>query len=669
MKKGQVKYIERIKKNEWATKEMTDLLGRNDLTLRQTETVFNYICRNVDRYTKEDVLREAEKYAKADEVYLAYGNKDDILGKSEIKDWMYETKKQLAACIANVYLARYIEEKLMMTLFSSVEDPELEKIKQFCLDFAKMKKQMSINDISDIRAKRTRSMYFMLWEDGKLTEENIDKIDLAVYQCNYYKIPDETVELYYEHIMREGWENLDIRKYLMKEKVYNCITQFVDNIKEYARKASYKYERCVSLKQICETIAVFVNDEDAKTIDKVQEILKNRKAQLEIHGERIMIFENDEYINIAVSIGNGIILKEDEKIEIPEKYSVSFTVFPDGSIMERQNGKTYPLSIKKLYKIGETGKKISEIFLNTLMGNGMYFASDIKKDIEEYEDITAPVTLNDVMKYHSRREWLAKYGAEKYKVVNWNKANISKSYLVLKSMTYVEDKTVLLSYVYDKEVCPRVYGGRVKNKVMQFLSEIIVSRLKTEIEKQTRKSLSQISEVHEDEIQEEIRDKISEYQITARDMVSMRLQKKEKIKVSINSLAELENLHEDANRVDYDKETGRVRIPKDSRFNKLQKLLPDDFEWIKTRKRLITETKLQHHCVWQYADKITEDNCAIYSYYDAEAKYGSDPKRYTIEFMISSGKYYVKQVQGRYDRKNASVLHDYLQSYLNEKQK
>ena len=74
----------------------------------------------------------------------------------------------------------------------------------------------------------------------------------------------------------------------------------MDNIKEYARKASYKYERCVSLKQICETIAVFVNDEDAKTIDKVQEILKNRKAQLEIHGERIMIFENDEYINICL---------------------------------------------------------------------------------------------------------------------------------------------------------------------------------------------------------------------------------------------------------------------------------------------------------------------------------------------------------------------------------
>ena len=79
--------------------------------------------------------------------------------------------------------------------------------------------------------------------------------------------------------------------------------------------------------------------------------------------------------------------------------------------------------------------------------------------------------------------------------------------------------------------------------------------------------------------------------------------------------------------------------------------------------------KVQHHCVWHYADKITEDNCAIYSYYDVDAKYGSSPKRYTIEFMISSNKYYVEQVQGRYDRKNASVLHDYLQSYLNEKQK
>ena len=78
----------------------------------------------------------------------------------------------------------------------------------------------------------------------------------------------------------------------------------------------------------------------------------------------------------------------------------------------------------------------------------------------------------------------------------------------------------------------------------------------------------------------------------------------------------------------------------------------------------------QHHCVWSYAGKITSDKCAIYSYYDKDGKYGTVPKRYTLEFLIDeSGKYYIYQAQGRYDSVNSSSIYNYIENLLNEIQK
>lgn len=122
---------------------------------------------------------------------------------------------------------------------------------------------------------------------------------------------------------------------------------------------------------------------------------------------------------------------------------------------------------------------------------------------------------------------------------------------------------------------------------------------------------------------------------------------------------------------DYRKMTGEVNVPKDSAFNELREILPPEFEWIKTRKRLILETELQHHCVWSYAKKISNDKCAIYSYTDTNADHCPDgvPKRYTIEFCRNNGKYYVKQVQGKYDRVNAGNMREYIEKILKECEK
>lgn len=80
------------------------------------------------------------------------------------------------------------------------------------------------------------------------------------------------------------------------------------------------------------------------------------------------------------------------------------------------------------------------------------------------------------------------------------------------------------------------------------------------------------------------------------------------------------------------------------------------------------ETKIQHHCVWSYADYISQDISAIYSYVDYAAKFGDTPKRYTIEFRADAeGKFYVAQAQGRYDAVNSSKIASYIEEILKKK--
>ena len=144
---------------------------------------------------------------------------------------------------------------------------------------------------------------------------------------------------------------------------------------------------------------------------------------------------------------------------------------------------------------------------------------------------------------------------------------------------------------------------------------------------------------------------------------------REKIKLNIKSVNEIRNKHDNVTTyTNIDRETHPVKIKKDSDFNELRNILPSNFEWIKTRKRLILETKIQHHCVWSYADKITNDKCAIYSYVDKDGSKSIDgiPKRYTIEFGFNKNtcQYYVIQTQGRYDSVNASNMEKYINEIL-----
>ena len=102
----------------------------------------------------------------------------------------------------------------------------------------------------------------------------------------------------------------------------------------------------------------------------------------------------------------------------------------------------------------------------------------------------------------------------------------------------------------------------------------------------------------------------------------------------------------------------KLKIHKD--YDRLLKALTGKYELIDNEKRLYVEGQRQHNCVYSYLDYIERGECIIFSYVD------SNNKRFTIEFYINDGKYYINQLSGKYNStEGTEKIFDELNMLLN----
>lgn len=85
----------------------------------------------------------------------------------------------------------------------------------------------------------------------------------------------------------------------------------------------------------------------------------------------------------------------------------------------------------------------------------------------------------------------------------------------------------------------------------------------------------------------------------------------------------------------------KLKIHKD--YKRLIEALSDKYELIDNEKRLYREGLLQENCVYSYLHYIEKGECVVFSYVD------NNNKRFTIEFYIRYGKYYINQLSGKYN--------------------
>ena len=690
------------------TNEEIDILKREDLTIPILNIIYRYflnnnkyyssgeLCEEVDRVLNLPFTGEKKNYIYKLRYVLPEYQKDSLIGSINKRIIMRLDKGKFAS--KNFY---YIYEDLL----SYKADYQLiRKIYRISKDI-KNKSDISslenylcgLNNTSNINTilkifiqcfnhKAEICDYHYMSIFSKLAnvfiyadnyiDVNIDNDWINKYIINYnektnYALLFDTIYKYQNNSLITSLFNILNRDNITftqgyseahKVNTYNFTTRWKDDslINKF-KELSDKTDTDTSIKSINSKLSV-----------------KIRGEEITIHLEefgRVSLSKLNEDINIGYySRRNNIMLW------IPADGCIYKAIEQDGKIK-----KCFPLGVRDFinllgYKYNDTFVQVLNVYKNYCIDKNIFF-KDIFKDCDNSlsnNTVFIPLSLNECFNYHNRTELIhSKYKLSSAININWNKRNINLSYLIIKSYPYVNDKgKEILKQITNFDLSKVLKCNHYKKTVLSFLQVIIYDYInkntKTK-EAEIKKELGVLQTRTENDYDEYNEYLNKDLDIYIRDYLRMLLfntKRYGRIKLNINSVEEIHNIHNIATfTIDYDKQTKAVNIPVDSVFNNLQKILPDDFEWIKSRKRLILETKIQHHCVWSYADKISEDKCAIYSYVDTDGSksYDGISKRYTIEFSYNKedGRYYVVQTQGRYDGINSSLMNGYVDNILN----
>ena len=332
-----------------------------------------------------------------------------------------------------------------------------------------------------------------------------------------------------------------------------------------------------------------------------------------------------------------------------------------------------PAAINNIYKKQGDNEFLMNMLHDFAADLNFKFLKDVLSDFDLAKHKLATITFNDAMSYHSRREFVNdKYVNLSALQINFNKVNLNLAYALYKTIRYVDESQYgYLSQIRSLDFIPGNVKITSKTVAAVFLKNYYL-HYKDYLNKITAKDIAWNNEdedeyFYNDDYDKKLKKWQNTFVICVRDYMSaiVSLGYRVMLNHSIKRIIEdHDSLVENMNLKDYLKRMRgkKLKVPKNSRFNNLRKVLPDDFEWIKTKTRLANESAMQHHCVWQYSDYISSDSSAIYSYVDSGCKFGPRPFRYTIEFKVSPDGYYIAQMQRSRNRGDSVQL----KMYLNE---
>jgi hypothetical protein len=695
MRKAVVNLLKKADKYSFSEEEK-QFLCREDLSVDILNIIFDYFYANNSTYTSDQLCQEVQKvlsfpkkmlqneYVNRISSCLPYGHVDEIIGSYKKRCIFYFHSDCNFDNIYQSLMKNNIEYYYIKEIYEVYKNNYIPS---------------SIHLMYNIRHIKNKNNIEILIKAWKNIIEKINKHKLYDHKRDLF-FNGYNKNINYILNLIENAEcvlnsNIKINQYIKYDKAKTIITVntkkfYEENIlsqNEFIYKLIKKFnmEYCDSEKYIYNSEFGFKD----KIVDTYKEFSKSTKTKL------LLYFTNTELIMKIKNNNLNLTLNEYNQIEINNgntyskglRKKIDLWITPDGAIFisntKSKANKFYPLSVDDLitfmnYKNNNDFKKVINLYIQNKINENNFF----KDIINDFKDgCLMPLKVNECVYFHNKKELLNK----KYKIsndinINWNKRNLNLSYLIIKSYPYVDEKgKEILKQITEFDLNRYYHLSKYKVKVSRFLEDIIYNN----INKYSGQNLIAKCNNELNDLPESLKDEkqyVYDYNVendnlkpTIRDYVHMTLsskaRKKPKIKLNIKSVNEIQNKHDEITEsTNVDVNTGSVNVPKDSRFNTLRNILPDEFEWIKTRKRLILETKIQHHCVWSYASYITNDESAIYSYVDTDGSKHEDgvPRRYTIEFKYdpTDKKYYIKQVQGRFDSVNASNMTEYIQQIL-----
>lgn len=374
--------------------------------------------------------------------------------------------------------------------------------------------------------------------------------------------------------------------------------------------------------------------------------------------------------------------------------TIRLLVTPDGKLFrafDSKKKKNIPVSIKEfLYFRGKPnlfGELVETIFEFHRKGNS--FFADVIQDCEKCGCLI-PMSFNDMIGHRDRSHYLN----EKYKLANeigvdWNKRNINLSYLIIKAYPLVEkgeSQNILIKQRSIALLKDCTYVTKSNDRVYTFLMSIINHNIMKQEQAinaediRSRYRQKAIELMPEDVLKDELKtwmDEMASNELYGNqcsstlvlDYVTKCRKLKSKIHLDVCSVTQLGCTRSMS--VGYKMMVGEIEIPKESKFLHLRQILPQKFEWVQTKNRLLLEAELQHNDIWSISNKIASDKRAIYSFVDKEGEFADDrkPQRYTIAFICGRNqKYKIDQIYAEYNNVNNEKLTNHIQSILDEHQ-
>lgn len=346
--------------------------------------------------------------------------------------------------------------------------------------------------------------------------------------------------------------------------------------------------------------------------------------------------------NITITIAPRTIMYKSGNISTTFGDRYSFFSYRKTEIFIKVKGKTRPAILRDLVNI--TKYNFVQNYIEKILDDiatEYPFAKDFKqlyKKSVEYGFAIIPMSLNDIFIYHNWDEYFkAKYKSAKKLNYNFNKLLPSVSYALIKCLRYIKNSDIGL--LYNTLVAkPWIAEDNIHLGIKQVIEFYYLERL---------------GDIAED----------TYYMLE--DFIMMSVDNKIQISLRINSEKKIREKHDELMVDLWEKENKNKKnetiVKEDTKYRKLRELLPSQYEWITTSNRLLQESKIQKHCVWQYEDKVKRDECAIYSYVS-----GSN-KRHTIEFNYNKKQgYFVRQIQKFHDRGHDKEVLDDINKILSQ---
>lgn len=258
---------------------------------------------------------------------------------------------------------------------------------------------------------------------------------------------------------------------------------------------------------------------------------------------------------------------------------------------------------------------------------GTYIFKDLYSDFLKSDGLLLPILITEASKYHTKHELFTKFYNMPIKG-NWNKKNANLTYIILKLKNRMTEEAIARSMQCAN--APKIKRvGKLRYIMTYILYEAIYN---VPVGNFTGDGLLA------DALYEEYQNK----------------------KIKLLPEAQTVNEHNERHRQNtFKKADYKLKIKKNTKFKNLIANMPENFELIKTSKRIINEGNLQKNCVADYCDKINSDRCMIYS-----TEY--EKSRHTIEIILKNGQFAVAQCFKSCNRAANPKLMKQLKDVLNE---